>query len=250
MSVIHPILLGGLVLVGLPVLIHLLMRQKPRRLPFPALRFLQQRFRANRRSLQLRRLLLLAVRMLVVAMVCLALSRPVIRWTMAAKFWAEASRQWRRYFSIDTSCSMEYRRKDEAGWRRPGYGHSSCSTSCPQAAGQPYSIVPIWAANGSCPWPWPVNASVICQLRPANAPVTGQLRHAYRLLNDVVRNQEGVSEVPARILLVFSDRTLACWDQRDVKDLQPASRNPTMFIDVGVENPQDMAITNLELSPS
>ena len=43
MSFVHPLLLGGLLLVGIPVLIHLIMQQKPKRLRFPALRFLQQR---------------------------------------------------------------------------------------------------------------------------------------------------------------------------------------------------------------
>ena len=49
MEFLNIYLLGGLVLVGVPVLMHLLMRQKPRRLPFPAFRFLRQRSVVNRR---------------------------------------------------------------------------------------------------------------------------------------------------------------------------------------------------------
>src|SRR5207244_5587848 len=76
MSFVHPLLLGGLLLVGIPVLIHLIMQQKPKRLPFPAFRFLLQKHRTNQRRLRLRHWLLLALRVLLVAAICLAFARP------------------------------------------------------------------------------------------------------------------------------------------------------------------------------
>src|SRR5438552_15503979 len=76
MTFIHPLLLGGLLLVGIPVLIHLIMRQRPKHLLFPALRFLLQKQQGNRRRLQLRHLILLALRMLLIAAICLAVARP------------------------------------------------------------------------------------------------------------------------------------------------------------------------------
>ena len=60
----------------MPVLVHLLMRQKPRRLPFPAFRFLRQRSLINRRRMRLQHLLLLMLRMLVLAALCLAIAQP------------------------------------------------------------------------------------------------------------------------------------------------------------------------------
>ena len=51
MTFAYPLLLGGLALVGIPVLIHLIMRQKPKRLPFPAFRFLKLRRSTNRRKI-------------------------------------------------------------------------------------------------------------------------------------------------------------------------------------------------------
>src|SRR3712207_4237818 len=71
-----PVILGGLALVSIPVLIHLIMRQKPRTLPFPAFRFLLNRHRTNLRKLRLRHLLLLTLRVLLIAVLCLALARP------------------------------------------------------------------------------------------------------------------------------------------------------------------------------
>src|SRR5204863_7716439 len=78
MTFIHGYLLFGLALAGLPVLIHLIMRQKPKQLPFPAFRFLRQKAFINRRKLQLQHLLLLLLRMLLIAALCLGLARPVL----------------------------------------------------------------------------------------------------------------------------------------------------------------------------
>src|SRR5438046_10593617 len=78
MTFVHPLLLGGLLLAGVPILLHLIMKQKPKHLPFPAFRFLLQKHRTNQRTLRLRHLLLLALRVLLITAVCLALARPTL----------------------------------------------------------------------------------------------------------------------------------------------------------------------------
>src|SRR5258708_34407902 len=74
MTFIYPLMLAGMVAVGLPILLHLLMRQKPKHQMFPAFRFLQQRAKRNQRKIRLRHLLLLLMRMLLLALICLALA--------------------------------------------------------------------------------------------------------------------------------------------------------------------------------
>ena len=64
----HAILLVGAALVGLPIILHLIMKQEPKRLPFPAFRFLKQRLKSNQRKLRLRHLILLALRVLLIAL--------------------------------------------------------------------------------------------------------------------------------------------------------------------------------------
>src|ERR1700694_5647100 len=87
MTFLHAYLLGGLALLSVPVLVHFLMRQKPRRMPFPAFRFLQQRGAVNRRRMRLQHLLLLLLRMLALAGLCFALSQPRLS---LPKAWADA----------------------------------------------------------------------------------------------------------------------------------------------------------------
>jgi hypothetical protein len=75
---LHPALLFGLLLTALPVLLHLLMRAKPKKLVFPALRLIQNRKRTNVRRLKLRHLALLLLRMGVLALLAIALARPSV----------------------------------------------------------------------------------------------------------------------------------------------------------------------------
>lgn len=73
---LHPVFLTALACVGIPVVLHFLMRFRPQKLPFPALRFLQSREKNCRRSLRLKHWLLLAVRMALIAFLVLLFARP------------------------------------------------------------------------------------------------------------------------------------------------------------------------------
>src|SRR4051812_13754489 len=72
----NAILIAGAALVGLPILLHLIMKQEPKKLPFPAMRFLKQKNKVNQRKMRLRHFLLLAMRMLVILLFALALFQP------------------------------------------------------------------------------------------------------------------------------------------------------------------------------
>ena len=67
MSLLNPALIFGLVCAAIPVVLHLMMRAKPKKLLFPALRLIQKRRRQNVRRIRLRHLWLLLLRVLVLA---------------------------------------------------------------------------------------------------------------------------------------------------------------------------------------
>jgi len=71
------LLLGGL-LTAIPVVLHLVMRQQPKRLMFPAMQFLRQRRETNQRRLQLKHWLLLALRCGAIVLLALAFARPSV----------------------------------------------------------------------------------------------------------------------------------------------------------------------------
>jgi hypothetical protein len=72
-------LLAGAALIAIPIILHLIMRRKPKWLEFPALRFVQKRADKNKRSLRLRHILLLLLRAGVIALLAFALARPTVQ---------------------------------------------------------------------------------------------------------------------------------------------------------------------------
>jgi hypothetical protein len=76
MSLIHPALIYAAGLAVIPVILHFLLRAKPRKLPFPALRLIQLRRRQNVRRLRLRHVWLMLLRMLVIVGLAIAAARP------------------------------------------------------------------------------------------------------------------------------------------------------------------------------
>src|SRR5262245_57719315 len=79
MGFVTPILLGGALLVAVPIALHLIMRREVQQFVFPALRFVQQRKAVNQHRLKLRQLLLLALRCAVICLLAFALARPTLR---------------------------------------------------------------------------------------------------------------------------------------------------------------------------
>jgi hypothetical protein len=79
MGFVTPALLGGALLIGVPIVLHLIMRRDVQQHVFPALRFVQQRKAVNQHRLKLRQLLLLALRCAVIFLLALALARPTLR---------------------------------------------------------------------------------------------------------------------------------------------------------------------------
>jgi len=82
-------LLFGSLLIAVPVIMHLVMRQQPKQLEFPALRFVRQRSVQNQRQLQLKHWILLILRCLAIIALVVALARPGVasevlgRWVLS-----------------------------------------------------------------------------------------------------------------------------------------------------------------------
>ncbi len=251
MTFVHPLLLGGLLFVGIPVLLHLLMRQKPKHLLFPAVRFLLQRRRTNQRKLQLRHLILLALRMLLLAVICLALARPKIfseRLNLGA-----GDRPVAAVLIFDTSPSMEYKsggksRLDES--KRRG---QELLDDFPEGS----RIAVLDSAEPGGDWLQTHSLAreriAALQIRWANYPVTQQLSQAYGMLAKLQQEQTDPNEALLPFVYVFSDRTQAAWDAHQVENLKrlrdrvAAPPANAVLVDVGADKPDDLAIADLEM---
>lgn len=105
MTMINASLLLGLVLAAVPVVLHLALRARPKRVEFPALRLLQARRPSNARRMQLRHWLLLLLRALLIAVLVLAVARPSLpaaryglRWWEWLLLAAAAGGAWALYY--------------------------------------------------------------------------------------------------------------------------------------------------------
>ncbi len=103
----NPALLWGALIVGVPIAIHLLSRRRARRLAFGAVDFILRSRKQKVRHIQLRQLLLLALRMLIVACVALAIARPLLQPKEVAA--ATRSNKAATAIVLDASLSMRYR---------------------------------------------------------------------------------------------------------------------------------------------
>src|SRR5215470_13265156 len=97
-------------LAAIPIAIHLLSRRRHRREPWAAMRFLERAQKRTRRRTRLEQWLLLALRTAVMALIALALARPV------ARSWAAVTplrgQRVDRILIIDDSGSMQAHRAD------------------------------------------------------------------------------------------------------------------------------------------
>lgn len=79
MTFVNPILAAvGLACVAVPILIHILMRRRRRPIAWAAMRFLLEAYQQQRRRLRFEQWALLAARCLLVALIALALGRPIV----------------------------------------------------------------------------------------------------------------------------------------------------------------------------
>jgi hypothetical protein len=75
----NPFLLSGLIAVGIPIAIHLLFREKPRPVDIPTVEFIRRAALKSQRRRRVTERLLLLSRVLIVALLVLAVARPIWR---------------------------------------------------------------------------------------------------------------------------------------------------------------------------
>ncbi len=233
-------LLWGVLGAAAPVLIHLMLRPRPRRQPFPAIRFVLQSREASERTNRLRRLLLLLMRMAAIACVAMLLAQPRVR---AARWVPVDSGPISVAICFDDSASMAYRfegktRLDVAKeWAaslvndRSRFGEDSefvVLTAAPES-GEPRTDALSTARNAI------LREIESVRQRAHDQPVGRMIRRADELLTK--------ARHPRREIYVFSDSTLRAWRDVTGPPLALTSNAAVFCIDVGVEEDLNTALT-------
>jgi hypothetical protein len=226
MTFVFPILLGGLLLAGIPVLLHLIVRQKPRTLPFPAFRFLVQKQKTNLRKLRLRHFMLLAMRVLLIVAMCLALARPRLFYEGLN---LSSDRPIAAILLFDTSASMDYKSGDVSRLEEAKQRGLELLDRLPEGC----RLLVLDSADvlrDRAVEPWLRTSEearkriAALKVRAANAPVTRSLERALRRFGDTARTAEDPqAQKMLRFLCVFTDRTRGCWEGERIETLQELS---------------------------
>ena len=112
---IHALMLAGLTALAIPVLIHLLLRQRQKRLRFSTIQFFRKQDEAASRRRKLRNWLLLAIRLLILILLVMAFARPFLPSIPAG---GADRKQRHAIIVLDRSASMQAADTGGARWAR------------------------------------------------------------------------------------------------------------------------------------
>lgn len=238
LTFLTPMLLGGAALVAVPLLLHLIMRRKPVKREFPALRFLKARATANRRRLRLNHLLLLLLRMAALSLLALALARPTLR---GAGWLADGEGPVAAVFIFDNAPRMLLREANRTRLEQATAMAKVLFDKLP-----PTSKVAVLDTSGNAAAFSPTIAAAAARVdRLATAtPVVSladAMREGLRLLD--------TSGLARHEMYVFTDCSRGAWE--GASPLEVTASHPdasVLYVDVGARGAQNFSLDAVDLA--
>jgi hypothetical protein len=241
MGFITPALLGGALLVGIPIVLHLIMRRQAKQFTFPALRFVERRRSLNQHRLRLRHLVLLALRCAVIAILALALARPVLRESSAR---GEEDGPIATALVFDNSLRMQYQHENQSRLERAKELGVWLVGQLP--AGSPITVIDRAGRQRGQDLDRDAAELRVERLEPSSVvrPPEEPLRDAFQWLAERPDHRGEI--------YVFTDMSEEAWPAELLADLsrrldeRPGTK--LYLIDVGVERPRNLSLDALRLS--
>ncbi len=240
MGFLTPALLAGSALIAVPILLHLIMRRQPQQLMFPALQFIRKRQQANRRKLNLRHLLLLALRCALIAGFAIALARPTLKGSgLRGKEGAPLAVA----LVVDNSLRMQYVHENQTRQDQATEMARGLLTKLPE--GTEVAVLDRSRATSGFAVDVATAESRLRNLQPESRPrpLEDALREALELVSD---HEDSRQEV-----FLFTDLSAQVWTESAITVLnETLSELPEIrlyLVDVGVEAPNNRALGPLEL---
>lgn len=248
----HSILLLGAALAGLPILLHLIMKQEPKRLPFPAFRFLKQKQRINQRKMRLRHFILLAMRMLLIALFALTLYQPTL---LSEGLNISSDQPVAVTIIVDTTPSMGYIVNDKTRLEDARTRALELIDELPE--GSKIAILVTDEPGGEWLRSKEDARNRLKQLdKPSglSQSLTGSISQAFNLFKTVDQETDSTDPLP-RLVAIVTDRAAACWDagqtesMKKLKDAVPDPKPLFAVVDVGTDSPVNVSIAAAEIKP-
>ena len=214
---------AGVLLVGVPILIHLLNRQRFKVVDWAAMEFLLRAMRKNRKRMKVEQWLLLATRCLVVLLVGLALARPWGGCEDSSLAGAVAGRAGVNVFVIDNSLSNAYLAPHVTVKGMDGQPLPPAKTHLEQQKQMARVLIDTLSHGGE-------SVAIITAARPATAITVRpgyNLAEAQTIVDRIEQSYAGTDmagalqlanrmadedpKTPSRNLYLFSDGTRGAW---------------------------------------
>ncbi|MDQ7778112.1 MAG: BatA domain-containing protein [Planctomycetota bacterium] len=255
MEFLNPSLLVWSGLVGIPVVIHLLFRPRPKVQPFPPVMLLQTVKRRSQAILKIKHVLLLIARMAVLLLIVLAIARPRFKSTLTVTGGRETGAV---AIVIDDSYRMQY--SEQGATRFDRAKALACATLDTLEAGTQVTVV--FASQEPMEFAIDVNGikRFVQSTSCTNLGVT-----SIEAVAKAVLKLDELKGVP-RELYVFTDMTRAAWTTAGSASspgeggataanpgatLPASARGTTVYIvDVGTGGNGNIAVDSLAISPS
>ncbi|HEY2159322.1 MAG TPA: BatA domain-containing protein [Isosphaeraceae bacterium] len=241
-SLLNAGLAAGAALAVVPLILHLLMRQTPKHVIFPALRLIRERQKQSKKRLRVKNWLLLLARMALLALMALALARPSLH-TEAAIGGEEVDTA--IALVVDTSLSMEY---TERGNDRLQEAKLRAGDILKKATDRSEVFVIDSADANRPPSASPAMARKLVEalkLRDANRKLNAAVVQAYAVV--------AASPLPRKEVYVLTDLAKSAWDfgSASVADAAKKANTPKMTINCYVlrltpKEVQDVAVVAAE----
>lgn len=235
--------LWGVAAGAIPVVLHMINRQKAPVAPFSTLRFLRASVEKTRRRKYIHDLLLLLLRVAALTLIAIALARPAVRWLHQ---WFGAGASTAVAVIVDNSGSMGTADQNGSRFER-------VTTAARQILDelQPGDEVAVLITNGPRLMSsrrlfqnHEVARRAIASCRPSfeRADLVATLGEARRLVRDAT--------APNREIYIVTDMQACCWE--DAKRLEETNATaeegpPIVVVDVGGDPLRNSSLTGIEL---
>ena len=235
MGALAPAFLAGLAAIAIPVLVHLIHRERKETVAFPSLMFLRKvPYRSVRRQ-KIRHLLLLALRCLAIIIVVSAFARPFLRGGVAASAGAADGRD--VVVLLDRSYSMGYGTR----WERALAAVRTVASQIRPT--DRVSLVTFGSTAAQLAEPSNTAARVeaaLASLTPTSEPT--RFATGFRMAAQIL----GASDLPRREIVLVSDFHRFGWNANDEVTL-PA-RTSVRTVDVSRGETEDIAVSGVAVA--
>jgi hypothetical protein len=244
MSFLAAPLLFGLVLAGLPVLIHLLNRRRFQVIDWAPMKYLKLTLRTNRRRIQIEQILLLILRTLLIIILILAIARPVLS-RVGLGGWLARRARTSRVIVIDTAMNTGYR----VGGRSALDRAKEAAAEILANTGSQDAVTVLTTAPGSAPLAKEAGpeasgrlAGAVRDLHPTDAACNWAA--TFKQVDDALNT----ATFPDRQVILITDLRRSGWRTggnaiTQLADHWAAARVEARIVDVGSRDTADLALT-------